>query len=135
MSKHFDGDLAAGKLAEDAFARILLDGREKWEHKRDFKCVETGNVALEFATSSLPHGAGEVRPSGIAVCHAYWFVVEYAPECRHVMPLEAVKALARSAFRDGRHKWVGDDSRFHNALVPLSWFWTMPDQQIHEVAA
>lgn len=129
MSRHFDGDLAEGKLAEDAFARILLSRRELWEHKKDRQCARTGNVALEYETSQLPHGCGERYPSGIAVCTAYWFVIEFAPERRLVAPTDAVKQLARAAVKGGRHRWIGDDHRFHNALAPVKWFWAWPEQR------
>lgn len=129
MSKHFDSDLADGKIAEDAFARILLSGRELWEHKRDFQCITTGNIALEYQTSTLPHGRGERYDSGIAICRAYWFVIEFADERRHVLPTDAVKELARLAIGSGLHKWIGDNNRFHNALVPLKWFWARPEQE------
>lgn len=127
MSKHFDGDLAKGKLREDAFARILLGGRELWEHKRDYKCADTGNIALEYETSELPNGQGKHWPSGIAVCTAHWFVIEYMPDRRLVMTLDEVKCLARRAIltpgtSKPRHLWCGDDNRFHNALVPFDWF-------------
>jgi hypothetical protein len=125
-SKHFDGDLLEGKLAEDAFARILVSGREFWEHKRDRQCARTGNVAIEFETSQLPDGHGQRWPSGIAVCEAYWFVIEFAPERRLVVPTDAVKELARAAIRGRLHRWIGDDCRSHCALVPVDWFWSPP---------
>lgn len=135
MSVQFDGDLAEGKLAEDAFARILLGTRELWEHKKDRQCIHTGNVALEFETARFPDGAGDRWPSGIAVCQAYWFVIEFADELRLVMPTEKVKGLARCAIRDGRHRWIGDNHRFHNALVPVSWFVAVPKAATAVVSA
>lgn len=126
MSSQFDGDLAEGKVAEDAFARILLGTRELWEHKKDRQCSQTGNVAIEFETSRFPDGAGDRWPSGIAVCEAYWFVIEFAAEQRLVMPTEAVKDVARVALRDGRDRWIGDNHRFHNVLVPVGWFVATP---------
>lgn len=118
----FDIDLADGALREDAFARVLLDGRERFEHKRDYQCTDTGNVAIEFEASTLPNGRGERYKSGISKCEAYWFVIEFAPDRRLMQPTEYVKDLARRAFREGRCKWVGDDNRFHCALVPVGRF-------------
>jgi hypothetical protein len=123
MSKHFDGDLAAGKLREDAFARILLAGRELWEHKRDLQCERTGNIAIEYQTSTLPNGQGDKYDSGISVCEAHWFVIEFIEERRLVLPTEVVKELARVAIRANLAKWIGDNNRFHNALIPVTWFW------------
>lgn len=120
--KGFDIDLLEGKAREDAFARVLLSGRELVEHKRDFKCMRTGNLALEYETSTLPKGEGDRYASGIAVCEAHWFVLEYDHEKWLVWTLDEVKAIARRAIRSGLHKWVGDNDRFHNALVPIEWF-------------
>jgi hypothetical protein len=99
-----------------------------WEHKKDRLCAQTGNVALECETSRLPGGQGERWASGISVCEAYWFVIEFAHEQRLVVPTETAKGLARTAFRRGQTKWIGDNHRFHNALVPVSWFVTSPDE-------
>lgn len=123
VSKHFDGDLERGQLAEGAFGQLLSAGADKWEHKRDFQCVRTGNLAVEFETSSEPNGHGRRYLSGISVTTAYWFVIQFAAERWHVLPTETVKHLARCAIRRGNEKWIGDDQRFHNALVPLRWFY------------
>jgi hypothetical protein len=126
----FDGDLAKGILREDAFARILLGGRELWEHKRDFKCIETNNLAIEYETSELPRGQGRRWPSGISKTASHWYVLEFAHDRRLVMPTDFVKDVARSAIRSGRHVWGGDNRRFHNALVPVDWFLYGP---VHEI--
>lgn len=122
MSKHFDGDLTNGKLREDAFARILLGGRELWEHKRDRKAHRTGNIAVEYESSTLPLGKGDRYPSGISVCKAHWFVIEFVGDRRLVLPTTTVKALARVAIKAKRARWIGDNNRFHNALIPFAWF-------------
>lgn len=120
--KGFDGDLLDGQVAEDAFARILLGGKEKWEHKSDGWFATTGNIAVEWQTSELPNGEGRCWLSGISVCKAHWWVVEYLPNKRLLWPTEDVKELARRAIRQKRCKWCGDHNRFHNALVPGAWF-------------
>jgi hypothetical protein len=130
----FDGDLAKGSLREDAFARILLGGRELWEHKRDFKCVDTGNLAIEYETSQGPRGSGSKWPSGISKTQSYWYVLEFAHDRRLVMPTAEVKELARSAIRSGRHVWGGDNGRFHNALVPVDWFLYGAQEEVRQVA-
>lgn len=120
--KGFDIDLVDGKAREDAFARVLLGGRELVEHKRDFWCVDSNNVAIEFETSTLPSGEGDKYPSGLAKCEAYWVAIEIRHERWVVITLADVKQLARAAYKQGRHKWIGDNKRFHNALVPVWWF-------------
>lgn len=123
----FDGDLLRGQLREDAFGRLLLGGRELWEHKRDFKATTTGNVAIEYRTSELPNGKGRVWDSGIATTKAGVYVIEYDEECRLVLPTERVRRLAALAVKDRespapRYRWCGDNNRFLNALVPVEWF-------------
>ena len=112
----FDADLLPGNVREDAFARVLCSAR--FEHKRDYKATETGNIAIEYQVRK-----GEaVEDSGIAITTAEWWVIEFAPSCRLVLPTETVKRLARVAIRDGRHRWIGDGNNHHNALVPFEWF-------------
>ena len=113
---NFDKDLREGKAREDAFVYVLL--RARVEHKRDHKCVETGNVAIEYEQKCRD---GEVRPSGIALTKADRYAIEFAAECWLVLPTEHMKELAKRAIREGRHRWIGDGNNHHNALVPFIW--------------
>jgi hypothetical protein len=119
--KGFDLDLRDGQAREDAFSALLAD----WphiEHKRDETGERTGNVAIEYETSTRPHGGGTKRPSGIATTESKWWCVEYLEDHRLFLPTATVKALARAAIPLGLHRWVGDNDRFHCALVPRAWF-------------
>lgn len=114
---NFDKDLREGKAREDAFVHVLL--RSTVEHKRDHKCVQTGNIAIEYEQRCRD---GEIRPSGIGATKAERYAIEYARERWMVLPTEDVKRLARRAIKDGRHRWIGDENNHHNALVPFGWF-------------
>lgn len=112
----FDVDLRDGKAREDAFVHVLL--RSRVEHKRDFLCVETGNLAIEYQQKDRD---GLVRPSGISITEADYYAFEFL-ENRWMLVLTAeLKNLTRRAIKDGRHKWIGDGNNHHNALVPIGW--------------
>lgn len=114
---NFDKDLREGKAREDAFVHVLLRG--KVEHKRDHKCVDTGNVAIEYEQRCRD---GEVRPSGVSITEAHRYAIEFYAERWLIVPVEDVKRLARRAIKEGRDRWIGDGGNHHNALVPFEWF-------------
>lgn len=118
---NFDKDLREGQAREDAFVHVLL--RSRVEHKRDHKCVVTGNVAIEYEQRGRD---GVVRNSGVGNSEAERYAIEFAPECWLIIPTERVKALARRAIRAGRERWIGDGNNHHNALVPFGWFLEEP---------
>jgi hypothetical protein len=39
-----------------------------------------------------------------------------------------VRLRLRQRARHWGSRWIGDDNRFHSALVPVKWFWAPPDQ-------
>lgn len=113
----FDIDLRDGEAREDAFAHVML--RSRVEHKRDKKAARTGNVAIEVAQLNRN---GEHINAGVMVTTAEYFAIEFFPECWLVLPTEYVKALARVAMHEDRHRWIGDGNNHLNALVPIEWF-------------
>lgn len=74
------------------------------------------------ALARLRAGHANMRSRADETYDPFAEVDAVANEHRLVMPTEDVKILARDAIRDGRHRWIGDDDRFHNALVPVDWF-------------
>lgn len=114
----FDGDLRHGKLREDAFGRLLQEGR--WEHKRDHWSHRSGNVAIEYKQKDRD---GNVVLSGIATTTSVTWAVEFGNDQRLVLTTEYAKNLARMAIMDRRSKWIGDGGNHLNALVPLEWVW------------
>ena len=113
----FDIDLREGKAREDAFVHVLLCSRV--EHKRDKIVARTGNIAIEFEQKSSD---GKIKPSGISITTAAYWVTEYASNNWLINPTEEVKTLARRAIKEGKHRWIGDGDNHHNALVPINWF-------------
>ena len=63
--KRFDVDLARGKVAENAVARILNIHDDSIEIKKDSWVSRTGNVAVEFMSRN--------KPSGISTSTATWW--------------------------------------------------------------
>lgn len=114
--KGWDIDLLDGLEREDSFASFITKAR--FEHKSDEWTRITGNLAIEYEVKDFQ---GNVHPSGISTCTADWWVHEFLPEQRIVLPTEVMKDHARAAIREGLTKWCGDDYRYHNALVPFSW--------------
>ena len=125
----FDKDLREGQAREDAFVHTLL--RSRVEHKRDKKCADTGNVAIEYEQVCRD---GEKRKSGISITEADRYAIEFSPERWLIVPVEDVKELARLAIAEGRHRWIGDNNNHHNALVPLEWFFNVDQPQLKAVA-
>lgn len=117
----FDKDLRFGEAREDAFVHVLL--RSRVEHKTDRKCVETGNVAVEYEQRCRD---GEIRKSGISLSKADRYAIEFVPDRWLIIPLDELKMLARRAIQEGKHKWIGDGNNHHNALVPFAWFREVP---------
>jgi len=108
----FDKDLLFGQAREDAFMRTLLGGAYI-EHKADEKARETGNLCIEFETSSLPNGFGQKTPSGISVTQASRWAQEFDDGCWILVPTVRMLGLVNSSWE----VWGGDNNRFHCALV------------------
>ena len=123
----FDLDLLHGEAKEGALAYALTKARV--EVKADAKCRETGNLAVEYETR---YRDGSKKPSGISVTEAEWWAFEIEDDTWLLLETVRLKDFARRAIEAGRHKWAGDDNRFHLALVPLAW--TVPAKPVAAVA-
>jgi hypothetical protein len=66
--KRFDLNIVEGEIAERTLADLIKaeDGGLKLEVKRDFRCSQSGNVAVEVSCSG--------RPSGITATESEWVV-------------------------------------------------------------
>ncbi len=116
----FDLDLAAGKLREDAFGRLLCSTR--FEHKRDYWAVRSGNLAIEIEQKQKN---GEVKPV-LMTNTSEWWALEYREDCRLVLPKDFIHKLVAHALTAKLTKWIGDGHNHHNALIPFSWFLNPP---------
>jgi hypothetical protein len=116
----FDKDLLFGQAREDAFLRRVLGGTYL-EHKSDQRARETGNLFIEYETSTHSRGLGEIRPSGISVTKAELWAIEFDDDSWIFCPTERIRHLKDEAVHRAMTVWGGDYNRFHGALVPLVW--------------
>lgn len=116
----FDIDLKKGKACEDAFAHVLLHC--KIEHKRDYKCAKTGNLAVEY---EYKLSNGDVHRSGLSITTARFYSFEFLDERYLLIKTDSLKQIARRAIKEGLHDWIGDGKNHHNALVPIKWLTEM----------
>lgn len=107
----FDIDLRDGVAREDVLAHVL--GKVTIEHKRDYKCQQTGNLFVEYRQ----HG----RPSGISISTAEYWAFEYAETCWLIVPRERLKALVILAHKQGRKARGGDFNEYQGVLLPIEW--------------
>ena len=117
----FHLDLRVGQQQErELFGDLFAPAGDpvKVEVKTDRKFGKTGNVAVEFEYRTKD---GKKKPSGIAVTEANQFVFVLGPKSRLFVETERIKELARQAILADKHAWVGDDNRFHCALIPVKW--------------
>jgi hypothetical protein len=118
-ANHFYADLNFGAEQERALFSDLFSRPVKFEVKSDRKCFRTGNIAVEYRKRAAD---GSVFDSGLSVTDAEIYVFVLGPKTRLLVPTDRVKLLARRAILEGRERWIGDENRFLNALVPVDWF-------------
>ena len=113
----WDVDLAEGVEREDAFARVMKHGTV--EHKRDYGCLDTGNLYVEYRQTCSD---GTDRPSGIAVSTADYWAFEFAEEHWLIVPTEGLRALAREVYRKYPNRRVkgGDGKKTEGVLLPIA---------------
>ena len=120
----FDTDLLEGKAHQDSFARLLCKGR--FEHKFDKKARTSGNICVEFEKKMAD---GRIEKSGIGITTAEWWIHEFSPECRLVVPVEHLGRLVSVAVELGHNKWIGDARASHCALIPWEWVLRGPPEK------
>ena len=109
----FDLDLKDGMIAEKQMLRLL--GTCKIEVKNDYFLDKTGNIAIEYRCWG--------KPSGISVTEADWYAIflgNAKAEICVLIKVEALKALARTFFKNGSVKKGGDQDQSEFILVPWS---------------
>lgn len=105
----FDIDLLDGEAREAAFRDVLL--KRYVEHKADERCRETGNVFIEFRQKG--------RPSGLAVTEADYWAIEYAPDCRVVLPTAVLREVCQEIALSKGYVRGGDGDNYDGVLVPI----------------
>jgi hypothetical protein len=107
----FDIDLREGVAREGALVHVFL--RARVEHKRDYKCMDTGNLFVEYRQK---HGA----PSGLSTTTAAFWAFEYDRDCWLIVPTERVRRVAKASSKiKGRLVLGGDFNNFRGILVKL----------------
>ena len=114
--KGFDFDLAEGEARESAFVEAVRQARV--EHKRDWKYESTGNVAVEIRQGSPLKGEG--TPSGISICNAQWWAVEFAEDRWLVVRVSKLREIVKEQYEQAGSIMGGDFNRYENVLVPMS---------------
>ncbi len=113
MYSDFDLDLKDGEIAEQELKELLATTIEV---KRDFRCSNTKNVAVEYESRG--------KLSGIAVTKAKWwaFVLDgayYEKEVIVLIRTERLKRIARAEHKKGNWIFGGDNDTSKMVLVPL----------------
>lgn len=105
----WDIDLMDGEAREEAFRDVLL--KRYVEHKADERCQTTGNVFIEFRQKG--------RPSGLATTEADYWAIEYAPDCRVVLPTGVLREVCAEVLGQRAYVRGGDGDNYEGVLVPI----------------
>lgn len=111
FNSDFRYDLKVGQVYEQKLAELLS---KKIEVKRDFKCLDTGNIFIEYESRG--------HKSGISTTEAeYWcyWLSEY-----HFVMVETqrLKIICRNYLNTKRDTIGGDMDSSKGILVPLTVF-------------
>lgn len=111
FNSDFRYDLQVGQVYEKQFRDLL---GSKIEIKRDFKCLETGNIYVEYESRG--------KLSGIATSEAeYWCYWLSNYHCVFIKT-ETLKDLCRKYLNTNRDKRGGDSNTSKGILLPLNDF-------------
>ena len=107
----FRYDLEIGKTYENQLSELL---GKKIEVKRDFRCLETGNIFVEYESRNKPSGIATSE----AFYHCYW-LSDY-----HFIMIEKneLKKLCRKYIGTERDVLGGDMNTSKGILLPLHEF-------------
>ena len=111
FNSDFRYDLQVGQIYEKQFSELL---GSKIEIKRDFKCLETGNIYVEYESRG--------KRSGISTSEAeYWCYWLSDYHCVFIKT-ETLKDLCRKYLNTNRDKRGGDSNTSKGILLPLNDF-------------
>lgn len=111
FNSDFRYDLQVGQIYEKQFSELL---GSKIEIKRDFKCLETGNIYVEYESRG--------KRSGISTSEAeYWCYWLSDYHCVFIKT-ETLKDLCRKYINTNRDKRGGDSNTSKGILLPLNDF-------------
>ncbi len=105
----FKYDLKIGQEFETKLYELL--GTEI-EVKRDFKCLETNNIYVEYYSRG--------KPSGISTSQAKWWAYWLSNEICVLIQIEELKTKCRKYLNTNRDKQGGDSNTSKGILLPLT---------------
>ena len=107
----FKFDLALGQVYEEKLGNLL---NQKVEVKRDYKCLETGNIYVEYESRG--------KKSGISTTQAgYWCYWLSEHHCIFVKT-EVLKQMCRKYIGTERDRRGGDSNTSKGIKLPMQDF-------------
>ena len=107
----FRFDLEIGQKYETKLAELL---GKKIEVKRDFKCLETGNIFVEYASRN--------KLSGIATSEADYYCYWLSEHHFIMIEKEKLKNICKRYLETNRDVLGGDSNTSRGILLPLEEF-------------
>lgn len=104
----FRFDLEIGKTYETSLYELL---GKKIEVKRDFKCLETGNIFIEYQSRG--------KKSGIATSEAEWYCYWLSEHHLILIELSKLKSICRAFLNTNRDVSGGDMNTSKGIILPL----------------
>ena len=104
----FRYDLQIGQNYETSLYELL---GKKIEVKRDFKCLDTGNIFIEYESRG--------KKSGIATSEAEWWCYWLSEHHLILIELSVLKTICRTFLNTNRDVKGGDLNSSKGILLPL----------------
>lgn len=111
FNNDFKYDLKVGNVYEQMLSDLL---QKKVEVKRDFKCLDTGNIFIEYESRGKKSGLSTTQ----ADFWCYWFS-DY--HCVFIKT-ETLKDMCREYLNTNRDVLGGDSNTSKGVLLPISSF-------------
>jgi hypothetical protein len=108
FNSDFKYDLKIGQSFETKLFELL--GSEI-EVKRDFKCLETKNIYVEYFSRG--------KPSGISTSQAKWWCYWISDNVCIIIEIDELKYKCRKYLGTSRDKKGGDNNTSKGILLPL----------------
>ncbi len=107
----FKHDLEVGKVYEKELGNLL---GAKIEVKRDFKCLETKNIFVEYESRG--------KPSGISTSEADYYCYWLSDFHNVMIKTEKLKERCRKFINTNRDVLGGDNNTSKGILLPITIF-------------
>jgi hypothetical protein len=111
FNNDFKFDLMVGQTYENQLSELL---QQKIEVKRDFKCLDTGNIFVEYESRG--------KRSGIATSEAEWWCYWLSESHFVMIKKDELKKLCRKYIGTKRDVNGGDSNTSKGILLPIQEF-------------